>query len=124
MVSAFWHGFYPGYYNTFFFLALIVEIGKDVYRTRHFFNFIPYPISEILRNMLILTSLNYLAVGMILLDLSKGYAFYKKYYFFGHIGLTGAFIFLRFILKPMVKSKKDKKPSTGETKADGKQKNE
>jgi lysophospholipid acyltransferase len=52
-VSAFWHGFYPIYYPTFFNLAFLAEIGKDVYRLKHIFGVIPWPISSVLANLLI-----------------------------------------------------------------------
>jgi lysophospholipid acyltransferase len=48
IVSAFWHGFYPFYYVMFFFAALLGELSKDIYRSRIFFRFIPYPINSIL----------------------------------------------------------------------------
>lgn len=34
MVSAYWHGFYPGYFITFFHWALIVLINQEIYRIR------------------------------------------------------------------------------------------
>ena len=108
LTSAFWHGFYPAYYNTFFFLAIVSEIAKDVYRLRDYFGWIPWPISPILRNVLIMTSLNYLAAGMILLELTTSIEIYKRYYFFGHVLLIGSFVALRFVLTPMLKSKKHK----------------
>ena len=48
VVSAFWHGFYPFYYIMFFFAAFLVEVTKDVYRSRILFNFIPSPFGHIL----------------------------------------------------------------------------
>mmetsp|Transcript_21672 Transcript_21672/g.21354 ORF Transcript_21672/g.21354 Transcript_21672/m.21354 type:complete len:157 (+) Transcript_21672:969-1439(+) len=109
LVSAFWHGFYPTYYNTFFFLAIIAEIGKDVYRLRHLFSFIPGPISAVIRNLLIMTSLNYFATGMILLEFKKAMKYYAKYNFFWHLMILGTFVVFRFALLPTFKkrSKKD-----------------
>ena len=48
LVSAFWHGFYPFYYIVFFFAALLVEVSKDVYRSRVLFRFIPGPLGHII----------------------------------------------------------------------------
>ena len=101
LVSGFWHGFYPTYYNTFFFLAVLSEIGKDVYRVRHLFSFLPLAVSGVLRNLLIMTSLNYLATGMIILEFEKAFEFYKKYNFFWHFVIIGFFVSFRFILVPL-----------------------
>jgi lysophospholipid acyltransferase len=48
VTSAFWHGFYPFYYVMFFFCALLGELSKDIYRSRIFFRWIPYPLNSIL----------------------------------------------------------------------------
>jgi lysophospholipid acyltransferase len=111
LVSAFWHGFYPVYYSTFFLMALISEIGKDVYRLRHIFNVIPWPISSILANILIISSLNYAATGFMYLEMSKAFDAYSKHYYFGHIGLIGSFVILHFIMLPLF-GKKKSKPKT------------
>eukprot|EP00344_Euplotes_crassus_P003882 CAMPEP_0197012760 /NCGR_PEP_ID=MMETSP1380-20130617/63607_1 /TAXON_ID=5936 /ORGANISM="Euplotes crassus, Strain CT5" /LENGTH=205 /DNA_ID=CAMNT_0042436493 /DNA_START=559 /DNA_END=1176 /DNA_ORIENTATION=+ len=108
LVSAFWHGFYPVYYNTFFFLAIVSEIGKDVFRLKHLFTFIPSSINPVLRNLLVMTSLNYLCSGMGILEMKKAYAYYKMYYFYWHIVLIVSFIGLRFFLLPKFKQKKNK----------------
>ena len=47
-VSAFWHGFYPFYYVMFFYCAFLVELSKDIYRSRIFFRWIPYPLNSFL----------------------------------------------------------------------------
>lgn len=109
LVSAFWHGFYPAYYNTFFFLAVIAEIGKDVFRLRHLFGFLPGPVSAVVRNVLVMTALNYFATGMILLEFSKAFGYYRRYNFFGHAAVLGAFFILRFVMLPTF-GKKRKKP--------------
>ena len=41
MMSAFWHGFYPGYYVMFFFFGIINEVTKDVYRAWPLFVDVP-----------------------------------------------------------------------------------
>lgn len=40
-VSAIWHGLYPFYYIMFFFCALIVELSKEIFRSRALFAFMP-----------------------------------------------------------------------------------
>ena len=47
IISAFWHGFYPFYYVMFFFCAFFIELSKEIYRSRIFFRFIPYPFNNI-----------------------------------------------------------------------------
>mmetsp|Transcript_25430 Transcript_25430/g.28246 ORF Transcript_25430/g.28246 Transcript_25430/m.28246 type:complete len:200 (+) Transcript_25430:825-1424(+) len=106
LVSGFWHGFYPTYYNTFFFLAIVAEIGKDVYRIKHLFNWVPSLVSAVLRNILIMGSLNYLATGMIFLEFDKAFQFYKNFKFFGHITMIGVFLSFRFVIVPMFKKKR------------------
>jgi hypothetical protein len=46
-VSAFWHGFYPSYYSSFFLGGLLVEAGKDWFRIRVLFRFIPGPMRSV-----------------------------------------------------------------------------
>ena len=48
IVSAFWHGFYPVYYVMFFFCAFFNELSKEIYKSRIYFRFIPYPFNSIL----------------------------------------------------------------------------
>jgi hypothetical protein len=105
LTSAFWHGFYPTYYLSFFFLSIFVEISKDIYRLRNYFAFIPDLASKIIRNILVIFSLNYCAAGMVILDMDKGWAFYKRYYFFHHLGMLGLFFFLRFAATPLLLKK-------------------
>lgn len=106
MLSAFWHGFYPAYYNTFFFSAFIVEIAKDVYRQRDLFTWIPWPIRAVCLYFLSMGALNYLAVGLVLLEFEKAFYFYKSYYFFGQIAIIGTFIVFRFVI-PKPKKKQE-----------------
>lgn len=106
LISAFWHGFYPVYYSTFFFLAILAEVGKDVYRLKHLFPFVPYPFYQVLNNLLILTSLNWFCSGMALLEMNKAIFYYKRYYFGWHLLMIGAFVTLRFVLLPNFKKRK------------------
>ena len=99
LFSGFWHGFYPIYYVTFFFVAIMVEISKDMYRKRHVFWFMPSFISTIILNILSVGALNYVAVGMLLLDLSRAWVYYRSFYFCGHILMIVLFILFRFVIK-------------------------
>ena len=51
MVSAFWHGFYPGYYLFFIWVHLILAISKKVYKFRDYFNWMPDIMKWILSNL-------------------------------------------------------------------------
>ena len=42
MVSGFWHGFYPYYYICFFFFWMVTEVNKDIFKSRIFFQWIPF----------------------------------------------------------------------------------
>ena len=108
LCSAFWHGFYLMYYNCFFFCAFIVEISKDVYRTRHIFWFVPSFVSTIILNILSVGALNYLAAGMILLEVPKAMTYYSNTYYYGHVMIIGLFVVFRFILSPLCRKKKPK----------------
>ena len=58
-MSAFWHGFYPCYYVSFFFSALICELAKDIYKARFLFSFIPPQFRWIVCNTVTLVTLNF-----------------------------------------------------------------
>lgn len=60
ITSAFWHGFYPFYYVMFFFCAILGELAKDIYRSRVFFRFIPYPLNSFLANFFSMLTMNFL----------------------------------------------------------------
>ena len=63
MVSAFWHGFYPWYYVLFFQAALVVEVTKDVFKSRCLFTFIPKFLWNPLGNILTMVVLN--SIGLL-----------------------------------------------------------
>jgi len=48
MMSAFWHGFYPGYYMMFFGFALIGEVTKDFYKAWILFEPIPARVRSVI----------------------------------------------------------------------------
>jgi lysophospholipid acyltransferase len=81
-VSAVWHGLYPFYYVMFFYCALIVELSKEVFRSRYLFSFLPGPVAHILANQLTLIALNYMGTSFNMLPFEKGYNFASATNFF------------------------------------------
>lgn len=96
MTSAFWHGFYPFYYVMFFFSYLFSEVTKDVYRSRIFVQWIPYPIRYAVTWFFTYMLMNYVAMGFNQLTFEKGGNFAKSTYFFGYIYILMLFIIFRF----------------------------
>lgn len=80
-VSAVWHGLYPFYYVMFFFCALLVELSKEVYRSRALFSFLPPGVGHALANVLTLLVLNYCGTSLTCLTFEKGYIFLKATWF-------------------------------------------
>lgn len=80
-VSAVWHGLYPFYYVMFFFCTIIVELSKEIFRSRALFDFIPSGLSHIVGNVLTLICLNYLGTAFTMLSFERGFNFLKATYF-------------------------------------------
>ena len=74
-VSAVWHGLYPFYYVMFFFCALMVEMSKEVYRSRALFSFLPPLASHLLANQLSMLCLNYFGTSITCLTFERGWNF-------------------------------------------------
>ena len=72
MVSAIWHGFYPYYYYMFFLCGVVVELAKDIYRSRVLFEFIPASMRHIVANLTTMFFMNYLGTSFGLLSFEKG----------------------------------------------------
>lgn len=102
-VSAFWHGFYPGYYSFFFLSAIYTELAKDTRRfIRPYFMIDEktpkyphkyfYDIATI-----IFTSwmLNYGGASFVLLSFENGWRLAKSVYFIGHTVPIAFWLFLR-----------------------------
>ena len=72
MLSAIWHGLYPFYYVMFFFCAIIVELSKEIFRSRSLFTFLPPLVSHILCNCLTMICCNYLGSALTMLTFERG----------------------------------------------------
>jgi lysophospholipid acyltransferase 1/2 len=88
MVSAMWHGFYPGYYITFLTGALITSSARTIRRhIRPYFLGSPsmkrfYDISTWTASRI---AIGYCTFTFMLLDFAPSILIMKKLYFFGHI---------------------------------------
>ncbi|EGR27563.1 mboat family protein, putative [Ichthyophthirius multifiliis] len=89
MVSAFWHGFYPGYYLSFFQWSLVMNCSKLLFNASknkpEFFDklekTLTSPVYFAIRFCITHFSLNCFGIGFQLLSLYDNYAFYKTHYF-------------------------------------------
>lgn len=95
--SAFWHGFYPSYYVTFFLAAVLSEVTKDVYKSWVLFRFIPGWLRLFLANQVSLFTMNYLGVIFGSLTFEKGLAFMSATNYIVPLGLFVLLAFMRGI---------------------------
>lgn len=104
-VSAFWHGFYPGYYM--FFLSASVgqtingmikkkirpyfmeDDGKTAKPTK--------AIYDILGMVTVSVTVNYWVIAFVEMDMKLSWAAYKSLYFFGHIGMPVVYVLLLLV---------------------------
>jgi D-alanyl-lipoteichoic acid acyltransferase DltB (MBOAT superfamily) len=108
MVSAFWHGFFPLYYFTFFITAFLFEISKDLYRSRCLFSWLPYP--SLVCNFLSFICMNYLGVMFGMLTFERGLNFARGTNYLVLIMLPVTLIVIRSVnLVGMAKKKDEKK---------------
>lgn len=88
VLSAFWHGFYPGYYMTFVLAAFSVYAGRGIRRKIRPF-FIKRRFTEIIYAIITwlgtLWCINYTCVSFILLDFGLSVQLYNSWYWFVHI---------------------------------------
>jgi hypothetical protein len=106
--SAFWHGFYPGYY--FFFLSVpLVTFCDRLAKKKLSPMFSKSQLSPygILGTLATTITINYMIMPFIMLAGSWSWEVYKSHYFFGHIGA----ITFYFVLSSMPSPKKDKAKS-------------
>eukprot|EP00003_Mantamonas_plastica_P006565 TRINITY_DN1538_c0_g1_i1.p2 TRINITY_DN1538_c0_g1~~TRINITY_DN1538_c0_g1_i1.p2 ORF type:complete len:458 (+),score=121.13 TRINITY_DN1538_c0_g1_i1:636-2009(+) len=117
MTSAFWHGFYPGYYMTFATGAFITEVGKGMRRTFNAKAKAAGPVVKFLYDMgcivAVSVTLNFAGAAFLLLDYNYATAAW------GAVNYSTLFIlgpmFLWFqIFPPKSGKKKDKKESKKE----------
>ena len=95
MMSAFWHGFYPGYYTMFFGFALVGEITKDFYKSWILFKSIPEPIRKLGAWVFTQNALGYYGCTFMALTLDNTKAFLKSTNYIGIIVLISTLVLVR-----------------------------
>lgn len=104
--SAFWHGFYPGYYIFFLSVPLITLCDRLAKKkiSPHFSKsqFSLYGIAGTIATVI---SINYMILPFIMLAGSWSWEAYKTHYFFGHIGAVVVYFVLSAIPSPKKKEK-------------------
>lgn len=102
LLSALWHGLYPGYYLSFFTNMYFVIAAREVrHRLRPILlssKFCPKLIYDIITWLFTISFLAYTAIPFIVLHYEKSIHIWKQLYFFGHILATLAFT-LRLFFK-------------------------
>ena len=99
LVSAFWHGFYPGYYFTFLAGALYTALCRQIYRK------CTWPLPAKLRPWLLYVPnyllVDYFAASFSLQTAQASWEFARVWRFYGHIVMA-----LGFLLVQLIPSKK------------------
>lgn len=104
--SAFWHGFYPGYYM--FFLSVPIPSVTDRLAKKKvspYFSASDYSLYGIVSTLATTITINYMILPFTMLAFEWSWAAYKSFYFFGHIGCVLYYLVLSNLKTP----KKDKK---------------
>ncbi|KAJ3285863.1 lysophospholipid acyltransferase [Borealophlyctis nickersoniae] len=93
ITSAFWHGFWPGYYLTFLTGSIINVVGRELRRNLRPLFVSPSklsnlkPIYDVLAWALTIAVINYTVGPFMLQTLDKSLTMMKRNYFIGHVGL-------------------------------------
>lgn len=119
-LSAFWHGFYPGYYLFFLTTAVFTELARDCRRIfRPIFvghhdppSALRQRVYDILTILTTCIFMNYAGISFILLDAKLGYAFWSQLYFVGHVVSISLLIIFRFV-PFFAKMNRTKRPPAG-----------
>ncbi|XP_063306572.1 lysophospholipid acyltransferase 1 [Pelobates fuscus] len=113
LLSALWHGLYPGYYFTFF-TGIPMMLAARVVRSnfRHFFvsSKSRKCLYDIVTWMATQLAVCYTVTPFVLLAIEPSVKFYKSVYFYFHIG-----IFLVLVLLPVKPSKRSQKQPSKQT---------
>jgi len=107
IMSAFWHGFYPGYY--IFFLSMPLATFCDRMAKKkisHYFSSENLSLYGIACSLATNVSVNYMIVSFTMLAYEWSIAAYTSYYFYGHIGCVAYYIILSMLPSPPKKDKK------------------
>lgn len=82
--SAFWHGFYPGYYVFFFSMFFFGYAGTEFTRILNAFK-LEGPVFNLLSWFSSMNALHYSAISFVMLDVYRPFLIYKSFYFLPHV---------------------------------------
>jgi hypothetical protein len=105
-LSAFWHGFYPGYYMFFFSVPIITlcdRLAKK--KISPYFSSSQLSLYGLAGSVLTTVSVNYMISAFIMLAGSWAWRTYKSFYFLGHILSVAFFGLLTVLPNPKKKEK-------------------
>ncbi|OQR86312.1 lysophospholipid acyltransferase [Achlya hypogyna] len=103
-VSAFWHGFYPGYYLFFLTVPLPTAVNRVARaKLRPYFvgNAVAKAVYDVLGWLATTVVINYLAVAFVSLSWSASISRWSQVFFAGHVGLLVAYGLLSLLPKPV-----------------------
>lgn len=103
--SAFWHGFYPGYY--FFFLSIPLVTFCDRLAKKKISPLFPqsqFSLYGLVGTFATVVAVNYMVLPFVLLAGSWGFAAWKSHYFFAHIGGIVMYALLSVMPSPKTKT--------------------
>nr|XP_045379331.1 lysophospholipid acyltransferase 2 isoform X5 [Camelus bactrianus]XP_045379332.1 lysophospholipid acyltransferase 2 isoform X5 [Camelus bactrianus]XP_045379333.1 lysophospholipid acyltransferase 2 isoform X5 [Camelus bactrianus] len=107
ILSAIWHGVYPGYYLTFF-LGVVVTLAARVMRNNFRHHFIKTPQLKLLYDIItwVVTqvAVSYMVLPFVLLSIKPSFMFYSHWYYCLHIASI-----LVLLLLPLKKTQRGKK---------------
>ncbi|KAK0405170.1 hypothetical protein QR680_017836 [Steinernema hermaphroditum] len=118
LLSALWHGFFPGYYLTFLTGALMTVSGRQARRclrhrfqgskqARIFYDILTFTVTKI--------TLAYATFPFVTMHWNPGFFIYRKLYFCIHILALAVAIGLPFVAKPLPRKKGNEKSSVKKT---------
>ncbi|OWZ07682.1 Lysophospholipid acyltransferase [Phytophthora megakarya] len=109
LVSALWHGFYPGYY--LFFLTVPLATSVNRLARRHVRPYVVgsgiKPLYDLVGMVCTAMVVNYLAVSFVVLSWEEAVAGFRSMRFAGHVGLVVCYLLLTFV--PIKKTTNTKK---------------
>lgn len=100
--SAFWHGFYPGYYLFFVTFSFVTQLARAARRTLRPWcvapaaNKLAYDLVTMLSTSVLR---DYLAMSFAVLRLDVSLRVWSANYFYGHVGMAVAWAFVAVVPK-------------------------
>jgi lysophospholipid acyltransferase len=113
LISAVWHGFYPGYYLFFIQLYFIQQIAKMLEEKLDFFKKVKQSnlLVQIICNLISIFVIGSLGFAFCVLDVYKAIKFYKAFYFIPNLFVLLMYVYLKFFLRKKKHHVKDCYPN-------------